>query len=64
MAILDVMLWLLYKTHIVSSIGLNISIGLEFGCSGQYVLLYMGNYIEKLEQYIAINVTTNILNIA
>ena len=47
--ILAVMLWLLYKKNILSSIGLNIVIGLEFGCSRQYVLLTMGDYIEKLD---------------
>ena len=46
--ILAVMLWLLYGRNIVSSISLSIAIGLESGCSKQYVLLYMSDYIEKL----------------
>ena len=46
--ILAVMLWLLNKRNIVNSIGFNIAIGLEFGCRGQHVLLYMGDYTEKL----------------
>ena len=54
--ILTVMLWLLYKRNIVSSIGLNFAIGLEFGCSGQYVLLYMGDYIEKLNNTYLYNI--------
>ena len=45
--ILTVMRWLLYKRNILSNTGLNIAIGLEFGCGGQHVLLYMGDYIEK-----------------